>query len=100
MAASDSVGEIFLGPPPHEKGPRVFLDYDQVELDAAYDQRVYAPLLGQILNRFASNSDLARARIGQPCSESYAPRCDRVLGPGVTPAINLSREAYRCVRAA
>ncbi len=71
MAASEGVRGIFLGPPPHEKGPRVYLDYDQVELDAAYDQRVYAPLLGQILARFASNSDLARSRIGQPCSESY-----------------------------
>jgi arylformamidase len=67
----DGVSEIFLGPPPHERGPRVFLDYDQVELDAAYDQRVYAPLLSQILARFASNSDLARARIGEPRRESY-----------------------------
>lgn len=67
----DGVREISLGPPPHEKGPRVFLDYDQVELDAAYDQRVYAPLLAQILKRFASNSDLARARIGEPRRESY-----------------------------
>ena len=67
----DGVREIALGPPPHEKGPRVFLDYDQVELDAAYDQRVYAPLLAQILKRFASNSDLARARIGEPHRESY-----------------------------
>ena len=25
------------------KGPRVYLDYDQAELDAAYDQRVWAP---------------------------------------------------------
>jgi arylformamidase len=62
-----------LGPPPHEKGAKVFLDYDQVELDAAYDQRFYAPLLGQILKRFSSNSDAARARIGQPRRESYGP---------------------------
>ncbi len=63
--------KIVLGPTPHDKGPRVFLDYDQVELDAAYDQRVYAPLLDQILKRFASNSDLARARIGEPRRELY-----------------------------
>ena len=62
-----------LGPPQHKKGQSVFLDYDQVELDAAYDQRFYAPLLGQILKRFASNSNAARARIGEPRSESYGP---------------------------
>jgi hypothetical protein len=26
-----------------EKAPPVFLDYDQAELDAAYDQAAYAP---------------------------------------------------------
>ncbi len=62
-----------LGPAPHEKGPRVFLDYDQVELDAAYNQITYAPLMGQILKRFASNSDAARARLGEPRQVSYGP---------------------------
>ena len=27
----------------HGKGPKVFLDYDQAELDAAYNQASYAP---------------------------------------------------------
>jgi len=27
-----------IGPPKHEKGPLVWMDMDQVELDAAYDQ--------------------------------------------------------------
>jgi arylformamidase len=62
-----------LGPPQHEKGPRVFLDYDQVELDAAYNQITYAPLMGQILKRFASNSDAARARLGEPHRVAYGP---------------------------
>src|SRR5262249_16306676 len=26
-----------IGPPTHEKGPRVWMDMDQIELDAAYD---------------------------------------------------------------
>jgi arylformamidase len=65
--------ECRIGPPPHEKGPRVFLDYDQFELDAAYDQRFYAPLAGQILKRLASTSEAVRARIGQPLRESYGP---------------------------
>jgi arylformamidase len=62
-----------LGPPQHEKGPRVFLDYDQAELDAAYNQAAYAPLMGQILKRFASDSDAARARLGEPRRASYGP---------------------------
>ena len=48
------------------KGPRVFLDYDQAELDAAYDQAVHAANLPQILKRYASNSDAARERLGRP----------------------------------
>jgi len=62
-----------IGPPPHEKGPRVFLDYDQVELDAAYDQSFYAPLAGQILKRLAARSDDTRARLGAPRRAAYGP---------------------------
>jgi arylformamidase len=61
------------GPPPHEKGPRVFLDYDQVELDAAYDQTVYEPNLQQIRRRFASNSEAMRGHLGQPLRVAYGP---------------------------
>jgi len=39
------------GPPPHEKGPVVFLDYDQAELDAAYDQAAYQPNIQQLRDR-------------------------------------------------
>jgi arylformamidase len=59
--------------PQHPKGPRVFLDYDQKELDAAYEQSVYAPNREQLLARFASNSDLVRARIGTPERLAYGP---------------------------
>jgi arylformamidase len=31
------------GPPQHHKRPLVFMDYDQVELDASYDQVYYEP---------------------------------------------------------
>lgn len=68
-----------LGPPPHEHGPEVWLDMDQVELDAAYDQRFYAPLQGQILDRLASNSEVARARLGAPRRESYGPTAPEEL---------------------
>lgn len=65
--------ECRIGPPPHDKGPRVFMDYDQLELDAAYDQSFYAPLARQVIQRYASSSEAVRARIGQPLRESYGP---------------------------
>ncbi|HLH87853.1 MAG TPA: alpha/beta hydrolase [Xanthobacteraceae bacterium] len=62
-----------LGPAPHQKGPRVFLGYDQEELDAAYDQSFYAPLAGQILKRLVARSDDTRARLGGPRRAVYGP---------------------------
>ncbi|MGC1467039.1 MAG: alpha/beta hydrolase, partial [Pseudolabrys sp.] len=59
--------------PPHTKGPAVWMDMDQVELDAAYDQSFYAPLLRQILKRYASSSNQVRARLGNPKRVSYGP---------------------------
>lgn len=67
------------GPPPHDRGPSVWLDMDQVELDAAYDQSFYAPLQGQILDRLASNSEVARARLGAPRREAYGPTAPEQL---------------------
>jgi arylformamidase len=60
-----------MGPPPHERGPNVFLNYDQVELDAAYDQAAYASNRSQVAERSRRNSDLTRARIGQPRRFAY-----------------------------
>lgn len=62
-----------VGPPPHPKGPLVFMDYDQIELDAAYDQSVYAPLAGQIQARRGSNSEEVRRRLGNPERHAYGP---------------------------
>jgi len=56
---------------PREKGPRVWLDMDQKELDDAYDQAVYAPNIQQILKRCARNSELARERLGAPRRFAY-----------------------------
>ena len=61
----------YRGPPPQEKGPRVFLDYDQIELDAAYDQAIYQPNILQLNKRWASNSARTRARIGEPERRAY-----------------------------
>ena len=53
------------------KGPAVWLDMDQAELDAAYDQIKYAPNLPQITRRYATNSDAVRSRLGAPRRVSY-----------------------------
>jgi arylformamidase len=58
-------------PAPRAKGPRVWLDLDQKELDDAYDQSKYAPNLAQIVKRYATNSDAVRARLGAPKRLSY-----------------------------
>jgi len=74
MAAMPALAEeCWIGPPAHEKGPLVWMEMDQVELDAAYDQSFYAPLLRQDTARQASNSESVRARLGMPQRESYGP---------------------------
>src|SRR2546426_5632103 len=60
-------------PAPRVKGPRVWLDMDQAELDAAYDQSVYAPNLQQVVKRWATNSEGVRARLGAPQRYAYGP---------------------------
>jgi arylformamidase len=54
-----------------EKGPPVFLDYDQAALDAAYDQAAYAPNREQLIRRRIRDSELARRHIGEPERVAY-----------------------------
>jgi arylformamidase len=56
-----------------EKGPPVFLDYDQTALDAAYDQAAYAPNREQLIKRRISDSELTRLRVGEPERVTYGP---------------------------
>ena len=56
-----------------EKGPPVFLDYDQAALDAAYDQAAYAPNREQLIKRRIRDSELARRHIGEPERVAYGP---------------------------
>lgn len=56
-----------------EERPRVFLDYDQAALDAAYDQSVYAPNMAQIAERYVANSAAIRERLGTPERFAYGP---------------------------
>src|SRR3954453_12293091 len=57
--------------PARAKGPRVWLDMDQDELDKAYDQTVYAPMIAQHRARFASMSEETRRQIGEPLRLAY-----------------------------
>jgi arylformamidase len=90
MTAPVLAQECRLGPPVHHKGPTVFMEYDQFELDAAYDQDYYEPLWGQVYARLATDSDAVRARLGVPRRVSYGPseiekldiyRTDRAKAP-------------------
>lgn len=59
--------------PIQSTGPRVFMDYDQAALDAAYNQATYAPHAGNVRKRFISESDAVRKRIGEPLRVAYGP---------------------------
>lgn len=61
------------GVAPKARGPRVFLDFDQEELDAAYDQGPWAPNRVEVNKRTAQKSALARARLGTPRRLAYGP---------------------------
>jgi arylformamidase len=56
-----------------EKGPPVFLDYDQAALDATYDQAAYAPNREQLIERRIADSATARRRTGEPERVAYGP---------------------------
>jgi arylformamidase len=53
------------------QAPKVFLDYDQAALDAAYDQSKYAPNLQQVTKRYGTNSEITRLRLGAPRRFAY-----------------------------
>jgi len=59
--------------PPREKGPLVWMNMDQKELDDAYDQAVYAPNQPQLGKRRNANSQLVWQRLGPPRRFSYGP---------------------------
>jgi arylformamidase len=56
-----------------ERGPAVFLDYDQAALDAAYDQAAYAANREQLIRRRIRDSELTRRHMGEPDRVAYGP---------------------------
>ncbi len=59
--------------PARRKGPAVWLDLDQGELDDAYDQAVYAFNAPNIAQRLAANNQKALSVIGPPERVAYGP---------------------------
>jgi arylformamidase len=59
--------------PARVKGPLVWLDMDQQELDDAYDQTVYAPNRDHIRARRAANNEIVLKIIGKPDRVAYGP---------------------------
>src|SRR5438034_4958426 len=57
--------------PPRTKGPVVWLDMDQKDLDDAYTQSVYAPNMQQVLGRTTAAGIAMRERLGQPRRFAY-----------------------------
>ena len=53
------------------KGPAVWLDMDQKQLDDAYSQFKYAPNIGQVIERYRTNSAMVRSRLGDPLRFAY-----------------------------
>jgi arylformamidase len=73
VAAGPALAQQPAGPSPRVKGPRVWLDMDQKDLDDAYDQRVWAPNQPHISKRRQVWSEVTRARVGPPERVAYGP---------------------------
>jgi arylformamidase len=59
--------------PPRQKGPVVWLDMDQHDLDDAYDQSVYAFNAKNIRERRTANNEHVLSIIGKPERAAYGP---------------------------
>src|SRR5437868_12530240 len=62
-----------MSPAKPEREPLVYLNYTQAELDAAYNQTAYEPNIQQLRDRWISNSERTRSRIGAPLRLPYGP---------------------------
>jgi arylformamidase len=73
MAENSSIAYTILQPGSRVKGPLVWLDMDQKELDDAYDQSVYAPNQPLVATRRRIASEATLKRLGQPERVAYGP---------------------------
>ncbi len=65
--------------PAEASAARIYLDYTQAELDAAYDQRVYAPNREEIVAWYAAESASVRQKLELRRSVPYGPGEDETL---------------------
>ena len=72
MAENSSIAQT-ISQSTRVKGPLVWLDMDQKELDDAYDQSVYAPNQQLIANRRRLASEAMLKRMGPPERLAYGP---------------------------
>ena len=49
----------------------VWLNMNQQELNDAYSQYIHAKNIGQVIDRWGTNSELARSRLGEPLKFKY-----------------------------
>jgi arylformamidase len=73
MAENSSIAYTISQPGSRVKGPLVWLDMDQKELDDAYDQSVYAPNQPLVATRRRIASEATLKRLGQPERVAYGP---------------------------
>jgi len=73
MATNPTVERQAASPKSRVKGPIVWLDMDQKELDDAYDQTVYAPNQPLIAARRKIASESVLRRLGLPQRVTYGP---------------------------
>ena len=73
MAENLSIAHTISQPGSRVKGPLVWLDMDQKELDDAYDQSVYAPNQPFVALRRKLASEAALKQLGQPERVAYGP---------------------------
>jgi arylformamidase len=71
--ANESASAQGCPTPLHAKGPAVWLELDQKELDDAYDQSVYAFNAKNISERRAVNNEKVLPIIGKPERLAYGP---------------------------
>jgi arylformamidase len=107
LASDQAAAQRCVGPPPlHVKGPAVWLDLDQQELDDAYDQSVYAFNTANIGERLEANNEKALSVIGKPERVVYGPaeieKVDiyRTTRPNAPVMIHIHGGAWRAGRSA
>lgn len=72
---------VFKGPPANLLGmpAKVFLDYDQAELDRQYNPRAWATNAEAAIAAYGGDSEAVRRRLGPPLSFAYGPSAAETL---------------------